>query len=149
MKQQDYRKSITANVTPKAAFENIINVSGWWTNSFKGSAKNLNDVFKVSFGETKVTFKVIETIPYKKLVWQVTDCHLHWLKNKTEWNDSKIVWEISEGKNATRIDMTHLGLVPGIECYKDCEAGWNQYVGDILLKLITTGKGVIFEGSRG
>ena len=149
MKQQDYQKSFSTNVTAKEAFENITNVSDWWTNSFKGSAKNLNDMFEVSFGETKVNFKVIEAIPFKKLVWQVTGCYLDWLKNKTEWNGTKIVWNISEGKKTTQIEMTHVGLVPGIECYKDCEAGWNQYVGESLPKLIASGKGVIFEGSRG
>ncbi len=143
--QRDYHKTIMVKITPEEAFNNITNVAGWWTNSFKGSARKLNDVFDVTFGETKVTFKVIEAVPCKKLVWLVTDCNLHWLKNKTEWNGTKIVWEISEEKNATRINMMHLGLLPGIECYNDCEAGWDHYAGESLPKLITTGKGVLVQ----
>jgi hypothetical protein len=92
---------------------------------------------------------VIESIPFKKLIWKVTDCCLDWLNNKTEWKDSEIVWNISSEKNKTKIKMTHVGLVPGIECYNDCEAGWNQYAGESLPALIATGKGIIFEGSRG
>ena len=149
MKQQDYHRTFTANVTAKEAYDNIVNVSNWWTNSFKGSAKNSGDTFGVTFGETKVAFKVVEAVPYKKLVWEVTDCYLHWLKNKTEWTGTKVIWDFSEEEKGTRVEMTHLGLVPGIECYKDCEAGWNQYVGESLPKLIAPGKGIVCEGSRG
>jgi hypothetical protein len=149
MKNQDYQKSFTAKIAPEEAFENIVNVGDWWTSSFKGSAKNLNDEFDITFGKTTVNFKVIESIPAKKLVWKVTDCYLDWLKDKTEWKDTEIVWNISAEQNGTKIEMRHVGLVPGIECYNDCEAGWNQYAGESLPRLIATGKGVIFEGSRG
>ncbi len=149
MKKHDYQKSFNAGVTAKEAFENITNVAGWWTASFKGSAKNVNDEFEVTFGKTKVNFKVTESVPYKKLVWLVTDCYLDWLNDKTEWKDTKIVWNISKENKSTKIEMTHVGLVPGIECYNDCEAGWNQYVGESLPKLISAAKGILFEGSRG
>ena len=143
MKNQNYKKSFTPNVTPKVAFENILKVNDWWTSSFKGSARNVNDEFNVTFGKTTVDFKVIESVPYKKLVWQVTDCYLDWLKNKTEWKGTSIVWNISDKNNITKIEMTHVGLVPGIECYKDCESGWNQFVGESLQSLITNGKGIL------
>ena len=148
MKNQDYKKSFTTKVTPKEAFENIINVADQQTSCFKGSTKKLNDEFDITFGKTTVNLKVIESIPFKKLVWKVTNCYLDWLNNKTEWKDTKVVWKITEENNATKIEMTHVGLVPGIECYKDCEAGWNQYTGESLPKLLSTGKGVIFEGAK-
>lgn len=143
----DYKKAFKSNATAKDAYNAIANVSDWWTSSFKGSAKNLNDSFGVTFGKTRVDFKVIEAVPYSKLVWDVTDCYLDWLNNKTEWTGTKIVWNISEEKNATSVEMTHVGLVPGIECFKDCEAGWNQYVGESLPSLLAEGKGLIFEKS--
>ena len=149
MKKHDYQKSFNAGVTAKEAFENITNVAGWWTASFKGSAKTVNDEFEVTFGKTKVNFKVTESVPYKKLVWLVTDCYLDWLNDKTEWKGTKVVWNISEENKSAKVEMTHVGLVPGIECYNDCEAGWNQYVGESLPKLISAAKGILFEGSRG
>ncbi len=148
MKQQDYHKTFTSGVTAKEAFDNIVNVSAWWTNSFRGSARNVNDTFDVTFGKTRVAFKVIEAIPFRKLTWEVTDCYLDWINNKTEWTGTKVQWEISEEKKTTKIDMTHIGLVPGIECYKDCETGWNEHVGESLRNLISNGKGAIFEESR-
>lgn len=149
MKQDDYRKTFRTNVSAINVYDSISNVSDWWTTSFKGSARNVNDTFGVTFGKTRVDFKVIEAVPARKLVWEVTDCHLDWLNNKTEWAGTKIIWTISQEKKATNVEMVHVGLVPGIECYKDCEAGWNQYVGESLPKLLAEGKGIVFEGSRG
>ena len=51
-------------------------------------------------------------------------------------------WEISAKKNATQISFTHIGLVPGIECYNGCEKAWNFYVKESLFKLLTEGKGI-------
>jgi len=142
MKKQDYHCSITANVTRKEAAENINHVSEWWATNFEGSSEKLNDVFTVHFGETFVTFKVMELVPDKKIMWQVIDCNLHWLHDKKEWQGTKILWEISTKNNSTQIDFTHIGLVPEIECYNDCKKGWNFYVGDSLLKLLSVHKGL-------
>lgn len=145
MKKLDYMKTFSASVTPEQAFNNIVHVGDWWTSSFKGSAEKLNNEFNVTFGKTTVNFKVIESVPFRKLVWLVTDCHLDWLNDKKEWKDTKIVWNITKVNKATKIEMTHVGLVPGMECYNDCEDGWNRYTGESLPRLIKSGKGLIFE----
>ena len=142
MKQLDYHCSITVGKSAEEAFTNINSVSSWWTENLEGSSRKLNDIFTVRFGETFVTTKIIESIPNKKILWLVTDCWLHWLKNKKEWDGTKINWEISNKNDSTQIDMTHIGLVPKIECYIDCEKGWNFYVGESLFKLITEQKGL-------
>ena len=139
---QNYHANISARVSTHDAFEKITEVNNWWASNFKGSARKLNDVFTVTFGETFVNFKITEIVPDKKIVWHVTDCNLHWLKDKKEWNDTKIVFEISQKNDETKIDMTHVGLMPGIECYENCEKGWDFYIKQSLLKLITTGKGL-------
>ena len=142
MKGQNYHNSIVANITAKDALENISRVPKWWATNFEGNSQKLNDIFTVRFGETFVTFKIAELVSDKKIVWQVIDCYLHWLTDKKEWKGTKIDWEISTKNNSTQIDMTHIGLVPEIECYKDCKKGWNFFVGESLLKLITEGKGL-------
>jgi len=141
MSQRDYHCSITANKTASEAFESICRVSEWWTKDLAGRSHDVNDTFTVRFGKTFATMKLIEVIPDKKIVWEVTDCHLHFLKDKKEWKDTKLVWEISSVKDSTEIKMTHVGLVPEIECYVNCEAGWNHYVQNSLLKLWAEGKG--------
>jgi len=142
MEKQDYNATIVAKTTPKEAFEKISHVSDWWTTDLTGSSRNLNDIFTIRFGETFVTFKIVEAIPGKKAVWHVTDCYLHWLKDKKEWKDTEMSFEISTKDNAIQIDVTHIGLVPEIECYNDCKKGWDFYIKESLFKLITEGKGL-------
>jgi hypothetical protein len=142
MNQQNYQCSIAAEFTPGEAFDGINRVSEWWAKNIEGSTKKLNDVFTVHFGETFVTFEITESVPNKKVVWHVTDCYLPWLKDKTEWNGTTIVFEISPLGDATQVTMTHIGLVPEVECYTGCEAGWNKYFKGSLFKLLTEHTGV-------
>jgi hypothetical protein len=142
MEKQNYHSSITVNTDAKKVFENISRVSSWWAAGFEGQAKNPGELFTVRFGETFVSFRIVETIPGKKIVWQVIDCNLHWLSDKKEWNHTKINWDISQRGDKTQIDFTHIGLVPGIECYNDCKKGWDFFIQESLFKLITEGKGL-------
>ena len=113
---------------------------------FPAVPKNLNDKFTVPFGELNgeksfVDFVVSEFVPNKKAVWKVTNCNLPWFKDKTEWNNTEVVFEISSENSMTKIDFTHIGLVPGIECYDACEKGWDGHVTNSLVKYINEGKG--------
>ena len=138
----DYHASFEAQVTAEKAFADICKVSAWWTKNIEGSTQNLNDVFTVTFGETFSKIKIGELIAGKKILWEVLDCNLHWMHDKKEWKGTQILWEISKAGKVTRIDMTHIGLRPGIECFEDCNKGWNHYVTVSLFKLVTEAKGV-------
>jgi len=142
MKTQDYHCSITANVTAEVAIKAINNPKKWWMDDFTGHSEKLKDEFTIRTGETTVTFKITELVPGKKVVWLIADSYLPWLKNKHEWTGTKLVWDITTNGNSTTVDMTHVGLVPGIECYDNCEKGWNFYAKESLLKYITKGIGM-------
>ncbi len=75
--------------------------------SFNGETEKLNDVFAYHPNDTWVTFKITECIPDKKIVWHVTDCYLHFQNNKTEWNNTDVVFEIAKNGNSTQINFTH------------------------------------------
>jgi hypothetical protein len=51
------------------------------------------------------------------------------LKNKTEWKDTRVIWDLAMANGTTKVTMTHAGLTPAVECFKDCQAEWNFYVG--------------------
>jgi hypothetical protein len=144
--EQSYHSSIVVNESAKEAYDKISRVNEWWAANLEGSAKNLGDVFTVRFGETYVTFKLAEAIPGKKVTWLVTDSYLPWQNDKTEWTDTEVVFEISTENNFTKIDMTHIGLTPEVECFENCQTGWNHYIQKSLFRFMEEGQGVLQKG---
>ena len=142
MEKKNFHRTITVNASTEEALKKINQVNLWWAKKVKGKSEKLNDKFTVDFGETYVDFQISELVPNKKVTWKVTDCNLHWIKAKKAWTGTEVVFEISKKGNATQIDFTHIGLVPGVECYNDCEVGWNGHVTNSLVKFINEGKGM-------
>jgi Activator of Hsp90 ATPase homolog 1-like protein len=146
MENKNYHRTITVNASSEEAMKKISQVNHWWKHDFSGSAEKLNDKFTVPFGELNgeksfVDFVVSEIVPNKKSVWKVTNCNLPWFKDKTEWNNTEVVFEISAANDKTKIDFTHIGLAPGVECYDACEKGWDGHVTNSLVSFINEGKG--------
>ena len=130
------------NQTPKEVFDAVNNVAGWWQGEIQGNSMKLNDEFTYRYEDIHFSRqKVVELIPDKKVVWLVTESSLNFINDKSEWNGTKISFEISENNGKTQLVFTHHGLVPEIECYNDCSNAWNQLVQQSLYSLITTGKG--------
>jgi hypothetical protein len=125
---KNYHKSIVVNASKKEALKKISEVV-WWKEDFTGSAEKMGDTFTVPFGEPSfVDFVVSGFIPDERVAWKVTDCFLPWFQNKKEWNDTEVVFDLSEEGGKTKIDFTHIGLVPEAECYEVCEEGWNGHI---------------------
>jgi hypothetical protein len=79
-------------------------------------------------------------IPNQKVVWLVTDSSLNFTEDINEWTGTKISFEIAEKDGKTELRFSHIGLVPGIECFDACSSAWTQLVRQGLFNLITTGK---------
>ena len=141
MANKDYTCTIEAAVPAKLAYDKIARVQEWWAKDFEGSARKLGDTFTVRFGETFVDFKIPDAHPDSRIVWHVVNCHLHFLKDKTEWNGTSVAWDLAAGGSTTTVTMTHHGLKPDVECYTNCESGWNKHVKQSLLPFLTEGKG--------
>jgi len=141
--KKDFHMAITVNANPEEAMKKISEVNHWWKEDYKGNAGKLNSSFTVPFGDPAfVDFVVREIDPNKKLVWKVTDCFLPWFQDKKEWNNTEVIFELSEtSKDKTMIDFTHKGLVPEIECFDVCQKGWTGHIAT-LEKYINTGIGL-------
>jgi hypothetical protein len=143
MQNQNFTITILVDQTPEEVFNAINNVSAWWTGEpgVEGSTDRPGDEFTYRYKDIHYSKqKVTELIPGKKVVWLITDSKLNFIKDKSEWTGTKISFEISKQNNKTQIRFTHVGLVPGIECYGDCSNAWSSYINSSLQNFITKDK---------
>ena len=142
MNDQSLTTSFTVDQTPEEVFDAINDVRGWWSGEIDGRTDKLGEVFTYRYKDVhRTTQKITEFVPGKRVVWHVTDAELNFVKDKTEWNGTDIVFEIAKKDGKTEVRFTHVGLVPAFECYGGCSGAWGFYINDSLRNLITTGKG--------
>jgi len=141
MENQNFATSFLVDQTPEEVFNAINNVRGWWSGEIEGDTDKLNAEFTYRVPDMHNSKqKIMEFIPGKKVVWHVSDASLSFVKDKSEWKGTNIVFEIAKKDNKTEIRFTHIGLVPDYECYSDCSNAWGMLVNGNLRKLIITGK---------
>jgi len=136
---KSFTTTIEVSNSPQDVFNHLIEVSKWWSKDFEGNSVKLNDEFIINHpGRHYSKQKLIEIVPDKKLVWLVTESELTWLeKDKFEWTNTKMIFEITADDGKTVVHFTHEGLVPGKECYSMCEQGWNMVIRQRLFNFIT------------
>jgi len=142
MTSQSYTTVFTVDQSPEEAFAAINNVRGWWSGNIEGSTDKLGDEWTYRYEDVHYSKqKITELVPGKKVVWLVLDSYLNFVKDKTEWNGSKITFDISKKGNKTEVRFTHVGLIPEYECFDECSNAWGSYINGSLRSLITKGKG--------
>ena len=152
----NFIESFTATIevakSPQEVFESITNdVAKWWGGKdLTGNSTKLNDEFIINHpGVHYSKQKIVEIIPDKKIVWLVTESTLDWLqKNKLEWTNTKMIFEITPKGDKTVLQFTHQGLVPKKECFEKCEKGWSLVIKDWLFNFINSGETKIFADRK-
>ena len=141
MKNQNYSISFVVDQSPEEVFDAINNVRGWWSGEIEGETEKLGAEFTYRYQNMhRSKQKITELVPNKKVVWHVLDSSLSFLKDKSEWTGTDIVFDVLAKDSKTEVRFTHVGLVPQIECYGSCSNAWSMLVNGNLRKLITTGK---------
>lgn len=142
MNTPDFSTTLLVDQTPQEAFNAINNVRGWWSEEIDGSTDKLNAEFDYHFEDVhRCKMKIIEFVPYSKVVWFCMENYFNFTEDKSEWTGTKIIFEITGKEGKTQIRLTHQGLVPEYECYDICRNSWTNYIQQSLRDLIVTGKG--------
>ncbi len=129
MTTSDFTTGISVNQTPTEVFNAINNVRGWWSEEIEGGTDKLNDEFNYHYQDVhRCKIKIVESIPDKKVVWQVLDNYFSFTQDKSEWKGNTILFEISKKDNKTQLQFTQVGLVPEYECYDICQNAWSTYI---------------------
>jgi uncharacterized protein YndB with AHSA1/START domain len=142
MNNRNFTTSFTVDQSPEEVFDAINDVRGWWPGEIVGRTDKLGAEFEYRYESLhRSTQRITELVPGKKVVWRVVDSHIDFVEDKTEWNGTQVVFEITRKGGQTEVCFTHVGLVPSVACYGDCSSGWSFCINDSLRRLITTGKG--------
>jgi hypothetical protein len=139
---KNYTSTILVEQSPETAFNAIKNFRAWWSEEIDGNTDKLNETFFYHYKDVHLAkIKLIELVPNEKLVYQVLDNKFNFVKDKSEWINTKLIFDISIENKKTKVQFTHEGLVPEYECYNVCQDAWTSYIQGSLQSLITTGKG--------
>ncbi len=142
MSDQNFTISFLVDQTPEEAFAAINNVRGWWSGKpgIHGRTDKLGAEFTYRYEPHHYTRqKITELIPGKKVVWLVLESRINFVRDKSEWNGTRVVFEIGKRSGKTEVRFTHLGLVPDSECYGACSNAWGSYINGSLRSLIAAG----------
>lgn len=142
MENKSFTTSIVVAQSPAMAFNAIKNFRAWWSEEIEGNTGELNETFFYHYKDVHMCkIKLIELIPEKKLIYKVIDNQFNFTNDKTEWINTKLIFELIPDGSKTKIVFTHEGLVPEYECYNVCHDAWSSYIQGSLQSLIITGKG--------
>lgn len=139
---KNYTTTITVDKNISGAFNSIKNFRAWWSEEIEGNTDKVGETFFYHYKDVHLCkIKLIEMVADKKLVYQVTDNEFNFTKDKTEWINTKLIFDVSTEEGKTKIVFTHDGLVPEYECYNVCNDAWTIYMQGSLKNFIETGTG--------
>ena len=142
MATKNFTTSIKVDKDISHAFNSIKNFRAWWSEEIEGKTDQLNETFFYHYKNVHLCkIKLIEMVADKKLIYQVIENEFNFTTDKTEWINTKLIFDVSTDGAKTKIVFTHEGLVPAYECYNVCHDAWTSYIQGSLKSLITTGKG--------
>jgi hypothetical protein len=140
-KNENFVYTFKSEKSADAIYKLLLDVRQWWSGLYNekinGNSGKLNEEFDYRAGDGihYSKQKLIEAAPNSRIVWLVTASKLTFLKDTSEWTGTRIRFDLSKEGSATVVTFTHEGLMPEIECYKQCSSGWMGYLKNLEEKL--------------
>ena len=142
MENKNYTSTITVDKNASTAFNAIKNFRGWWSEEIEGNTDKLGETFFYHYKDVHLCkLQLVEDVPNNRLVYLVKDNEFNFTKDKTEWINTRLIFDLSSEGNKTKIEFTHEGLTPRYECFQVCNDAWTSYIQGSLKNYIETGKG--------
>jgi uncharacterized protein YndB with AHSA1/START domain len=133
----DYHADVTINAPLDSVFAAVSSVeglSGWWTTDTSGSPEPGGEL-RFTFTDGVAIMRVEDRTPALER-WT---CLGH--SGQLEWERTTVTFQLTElGPATTRLQFTHGGLRPQLDCYDHCSAGWS-YLMRSLASYAETGTG--------
>jgi uncharacterized protein YndB with AHSA1/START domain len=134
---QDYQYSVTLTASPDVVFEALTTaegLAGWWTPVTGDGGTGGELTF--SFGPAAQAVMRVDAAERGTGVrWTNLACHVE------DWVGTTVHFDIAaRPTGGTELRFRHAGLTPRLECYRDCENGWDHFIPS-LRAYVETGTG--------
>jgi uncharacterized protein YndB with AHSA1/START domain len=139
--QKDFTITLVVDNTPREVFDAINNVRAWWSGENEGTTDRLGEFTHRDGDMHRCTIEITELTSGKKVRWRVVDNYFDFVRDKSEWKDTDIVFDIAKKGDKTEVRFTHVGLVPANECYDVCSNAWGSLINGNLRRLIAQRQG--------
>ena len=147
-----YQKSFIVKTNPEKVYAAITTIEGlrdWWTHESRGET-GAGGTIHFNFGNTHKEMRVELLKPNSEVRWLCKVAYIDHSEftHKDEWVGTEIIFRLTpDGKDQTRVDFDHIGLVPTFECYEACKKGWDYFL-DSLQAFAETGRGTPYESGE-
>jgi hypothetical protein len=144
----NFSMSFITDHSLKEVFEVILDVRSWWSGIHNETIEGESNVLGKEFtftaggGMHYSKHRLIQAKPFEKIVWEVTDARLSFVKDGGEWNGTKLCFDIASDDGQTTVKFTHEGLVPELKCYYSCSTTWSRYINEKLISRLQLTKHV-------
>lgn len=137
--RNDYTYSFTSDLDPTTAMTLTSDPKTWWNDMIVGDASNVGDVFDFDVpGLHHARFIVSHVDPGQFLASEVKPTHAE--HELAEWSDTRLEFRFAEEAGRTRVEFTHRGLTPALECHRVCSTAWTYHLTAGLEALLNGGK---------
>jgi uncharacterized protein YndB with AHSA1/START domain len=126
--RQDYARELVLKAPRERlleAFTTLDGLAGWWTSAVSGDP-SVSGTITFRFGDQRKVMQVDKST-VRAVTWTCIEDNHH-----REWAGTRIIVQLEEldgGKTLMR--FRHEGLMPELECYGQCEAGWDYFMASI------------------
>ncbi|MFV2015081.1 MAG: hypothetical protein ACC656_06620 [Candidatus Heimdallarchaeota archaeon] len=140
--RQDYTRKIIGIKSPEQSYELLTNQIGTWWTSPESKANSIGDEPTFRFGDAFWTMKVINLEKNRVVRWKCIVAH-HVDTNVpieaiNEWEGTEIEFIIRQHEQGSEISLTHYGLIPSLNCFTICQAGWDYYFAKTLSDVLNS-----------
>ena len=141
-----FRQEMVIAALPLQVFDALTSLeglTGWWASSARGSGE-AGGTFELGFAglDERLRMHVDVADPTTLVTWT---CLEH--TALPDWEGTKIVFSLTNREvDQTTLSFCHIGLVPDLECYGQCHAGWEHFLAS-LRSFVERGRGNPFAVS--
>lgn len=130
-----YTKRIEIHAPIALVFEalsTLEGIRGWWDGSISGDPAEHGELrFAVADSDDYALMKVDSVIFPTDVAWSVIEDSGY----GGEWISTAILFHLEEDIDGScALVLRHQGLIPALDCYSDCQSGWDHHLQNIRIK---------------